>query len=282
MTLPFAESDLCLLVDGRGRRHLVDLKPGRTFQFHAGIISHDDIIGADPGGVLRTATGARVIALRPRLADYVLTMRRGAQVVYPKDLGPMIHWGDARPGDTVIDAGTGSGALAMALLTAVGPGGHVISIDRRPDHQEHAVTVITRFMGGMPANLTLVIGDVEEEIARHRPQRVFLDLPEPWHVVEPAAAAMTPDGILTSYLPTVPQVQHLRDALKRSGRFAVVETFETMHREWQFEGRSVRPQSQMVGHTGFITVARLSAQTAAEDELPDTTHDDDGDTADST
>jgi tRNA (adenine57-N1/adenine58-N1)-methyltransferase catalytic subunit len=265
----FASGEVCLLVDGKGRKHLIDLHPGRSFQFHAGVIAHDAILGRAPGAVLRTATGARVIALRPRLADYVLTMRRGAQVVYPKDLGPILHWGDARSGHLVVEAGTGSGALTLALLDAVGPGGRVVSVERRQDHQDHARGVIRRLLGSLPDNLELLLGDVAEVIDGYEPDRVFLDLPEPWLVVSPAAAAMKPGGTLTAYLPTVPQVIHLRDELRHSRRFTAVETFETLHREWQFEGRSVRPTSQMVGHTGFITVARLTAEETSDDGPPE-------------
>jgi tRNA (adenine57-N1/adenine58-N1)-methyltransferase catalytic subunit len=254
----FAAGEACLLIDGRGRKHLIDLDDGRSFEFHAGAVSHDDIIGAEPGVVLRTGSGARLVALRPRLADYVLTMRRGAQVVYPKDLGPMIHWGDARSGHTVVEAGTGSGALTLALLDAVGPEGSIVSVERRQDHLDHARGTIERFLGEIPANLTLVLGDVEDVMPEHAPDRLFLDLPEPWESVSPAIASLAPGGVVCSYLPTVPQVHRLHDELRRSRRFTAVETFETLHREWQFEGRSVRPASQMVGHTGFITVARLT------------------------
>jgi tRNA (adenine57-N1/adenine58-N1)-methyltransferase catalytic subunit len=268
----FSDGEVCLLVDGKGRKHLIDLRAGGSFQFHAGVIAHDAILGRAPGAVLRTGTGARVVALRPRLADYVLTMRRGAQVVYPKDLGPMVHWGDARSGHLVVEAGTGSGALTLALLDAVGPGGRVVSVERREDHQAHARGVIGRLLGALPTNLELVAGDVADVIGGYEPDRVFLDLPEPWLVVGPAAAAMRPGGVLTAYLPTIPQVMHLRDELRHSRRFTAVETFETLHREWQFEGRSVRPTSHMVGHTGFITVARLTADEAAgsTEETPGT------------
>jgi tRNA (adenine57-N1/adenine58-N1)-methyltransferase catalytic subunit len=259
----FSAGDVCLLVDGKGRRHLVDLAPGTSFQFHAGVVSHDDVIGSPPGTVLRTGSGARLTALRPRLADYVLTMRRGAQVVYPKDLGPMVHWGDVRSGHLVVEGGTGSGALTLALLEAVGPGGRVVSVDRRQDHLDHAKGVISRFLGGIPEHLTLVLGDIAEVLTDHAPHRVLLDLPEPWSVVPAAARALSGDGVLTVYLPTVPQVERLHDELRRSGRFGVVETFETLHREWRFEGRSVRPVAQMVGHTGFVTVARLISDDAA-------------------
>jgi tRNA (adenine57-N1/adenine58-N1)-methyltransferase len=254
----FRAGDLCLLIDGRGRRYLVDLRIEGSFQFHAGVVPHDSLIGSEPGAVVRTATGARIVALRPRLADYVLKMDRGAQVVYPKDLGPIVHWSDVAPGQLVVEAGTGSGALAMALVRAVGPGGTVVSVERRADHLDHARKTIGRFLGEIPANLLLVGGLVEEVLADHRPDRVVLDLPEPWSVVEPAVAALRPGGIFCAYLPTVPQVQKLHDELHVSRRFVGIESFEVMHRDWQIDGRSVRPMSQMVGHTGFLTVAMLT------------------------
>jgi len=253
----FAAGEPCLLLDNRGRRYLVDLRAGGSFQFHAGVVSHDEVIGAPPGTVCRTASGARLVVLRPRLADYVLKMDRGAQVVYPKDLGPMVHWADIVPGQVVVEAGTGSGALAMALSRAVGPTGRVVSVERRSDHLQHARKTIARFCGGLPGNLELVEGLVEDVLAHHRPDRVILDLPEPWSVVEPATAALAVGGIFCSYLPTVPQIQKLHEELRISRRFVGVETFEVMLREWQVDGRSVRPMSQMVGHTGFITVAHL-------------------------
>ena len=260
MTGPFVEGDACLLIDNRGRRYLIDLASGSTFQFHAGAVAHDSLIGKPSGTVVWTAAGARLVAIRPRLADYVLKMERGAQVVYPKDLGPIIHWADVAPGQIIVEAGTGSGALAMALWRAVGPEGKVVSVERRGDHLAHARKTITRFLGRVPENLVLVEGIVEEVLPDHAPDRVILDLPEPWSVVEPAVEAFSAGGILSAYLPTVPQVQKLHEELRISRRFVGVETFEIMLREWQVDGRSVRPVSQMVGHTGFITVATLTTE----------------------
>ncbi len=261
MSDTFAAGDHCLLLDGKGRRYLIDLSSDGEFQFHAGTLKHAAVIGLPPGSLLRSSSGARLIVLRPRLADYILKMPRGAQLVYPKDLGPMIHWGDVAPGQTVIEGGTGSGALTLALLRAVGPSGTVISVERRPDHHEHAAATIARFLGGMPENLQLLAGEVEEVVgARPGADRLFLDLPEPWSVVVAAAGSLRPGAVLCAYLPTVPQVQRLTDALRRSRWFVAIETFEGLHREWRVDGRSVRPESQMVGHTGFITVARHSAE----------------------
>jgi tRNA (adenine57-N1/adenine58-N1)-methyltransferase len=262
----FLPGETCLLVDGRGRHYLVDLTPGGTFQYHVGTLDLDRVIGRPEGTVLRSSGNGRLVALRPRLADYILRMRRGAQVVYPKDIGPIVHWGDVGPGMRVLEAGTGSGALTMALLQAVGPTGTVVSVEERADHAAGARAAIARFFGRVPPNLDLRLGRVEEMVEEVAPDRLVLDLPEPWQVVAAAAAGLADGGVLIAYLPTVPQVQHLHDELRRCRRFLDVSTFELLLREWVAEGRSVRPASQMVGHTGFITTARKVALLGSEEE----------------
>lgn len=256
MSEVFRPGEACLLIDGRGRHYLVDLEPGGVFQYHVGSLPLDQVIGRPEGTLLRSSGDGRLVALRPRLADYILRMRRGAQIVYPKDIGPILHWGDIGPGRRVLEAGTGSGALTMALVQAVGPTGSVVSVEERPDHAAGARDAIRRFLGEIPPNLLLRLGRVEEVVEEVAPDRLVLDLPEPWLVVGPAAAGLTEGGVLTAYLPTVPQVQHLHDELRRSRRFLDIGTFEILLRDWVAEGRSVRPASQMVGHTGFITTAR--------------------------
>jgi len=176
--------------------------------------------------------------------------------MYPKDTGSLITWADIAPACRVVEAGTGSGALSLALSRAVGESGQVISVERRADHAKHASRLIAGFAGGIPHNLDLRIGDVEQVIAEEHPDRIVLDLPEPWHSIGPASEALAGGGTFTSYLPTVPQVQTLRDELDASQVFTEIETFEIMMRTWTFEGRSVRPDHRMIGHTGFITVAR--------------------------
>lgn len=258
---------MCLLLDSRGRRYLVDLEPGKTFQYHAGSLSHDDVIGSAVATMHRTSAGSRLMALRPRLADYVLKMPRGAQLIYPKDLGPMIHWGDVAPGQLVVEAGTGSGALTLALLRAVGPTGRVVTVERRQDHHDHAAGIIARFLGELPENLEMIVGEAAEVVTETREaDRLMLDLPEPWAVVDEAAGVLAPGAIVCTYLPTVPQVRRLTDALRRTGRFTATETFEGLHRPWNIEGRSVRPATQMVGHTGFITVSRHTAAPLRDDD----------------
>lgn len=266
MSEAFRPGEVCLLVDGRGRHYLVDLDPQGVFQYHVGSLALDQVIGRPEGTVLRSSGNGRLVALRPRLADYILRMRRGAQVIYPKDVGPILHWGDIGPGRRVLEAGTGSGALTMALVQAVGPAGTVVSVEERPDHAAGARAAIERFFGEVPPNLSLRVGRVEELVGEVAPDRLVLDLPEPWRVVAPAVAGLADGGVLIAYLPTVPQVQHLHDELRRSRRFLGVGAFEILLREWVAEGRSVRPASQMVGHTGFVTTARKVGPLGREED----------------
>jgi tRNA (adenine57-N1/adenine58-N1)-methyltransferase len=262
-TAPFAAGDVCLLVDGKGRKYLLTLDPAREFQYHRGILAHAAIIGQPDGAVLESSMGSRLIALRPRLADYVLKMGRGAAVTYPKDAAAVVTWADIGPGMTVLEAGTGSGALTLALLRAVGASGRVVSCEQRDDHAAKARELISGFLGELPANLELQAGPVEEAIARVAADRLVLDLPEPWHSVDPAVAHLRSGAIFCCYLPTVPQVQEVVRALRAARRFIDIDTFEVLHRPWVIEGRSVRPSHRMQGHTGFITTARLVAELTA-------------------
>lgn len=251
-----AEGEAVLLIDVKGRHFLVKLQKGGQFQYHLGGVAHDEIIGSSDGTTLKTSTGSQLKLLRPRLADYILKMPRGAQVVYPKDIGPILMWADIAVGMTVLEAGTGSGALTTALVRAVGPSGRVVTVERREDHQKTAVKTIRRWFGEIPENLDMRIGDVEEAIAEVAPERIVLDLPEPWHAV-PLAAEHQPGGaVFAAYIPTIPQVQQLVETLDESGRFVETEVFETLHRTWNVSGRSVRPDHQMIGHTGFVVVSR--------------------------
>ena len=252
----FCAGDACLLFDRKGRRYLIELVPGAEFHHHHGALPHDEMIGVEEGTTLQTSMGRSLTLLRPRLADFALKMTRGAAVVYPKDTGAILVWADISPGNLVVEAGTGSGALTMALSRAVGDRGKVISFEVREDHAALAAKRIAGFFGEVPNNLDLRIGSVEEGIADLRPDRVVLDLPEPWHTVPAAASNLAPGGIFCCYLPTVPQVQTVRDSLDMTGAFLDVMTFEMMMREWSVEGRSVRPSHRMIGHTGFITIAR--------------------------
>lgn len=252
----FQIGEPCLLIDGKGRHYLLKLDPTRQFQYHRGVLDHSDIIGQEDGCWVEASSGGRLLALRPRLADFILRMKRGAQVIYPKDIGPILVYADIAPGMTVLEAGTGSGALAMALSRAVGEDGRVISVERRQDHADHGRKAIERYFGEIPANLDLRVGEVEEVVAEVRPERIVLDLPEPWHAARVAAEHQPSGGILCGYLPTVPQVQTLVETLRETEAFAEIEVREFLFRDWNVSGRSVRPEHSMVGHTGFLVFAR--------------------------
>lgn len=255
----FRAGDPCLLFDSKGRRYLIDLIPGQDFHYHRGALPHDDIIGSDEGTTHESTLGSKLVTLRPRLADYILKMSRGATVLYPKDAGAILMWADMAPGLSVVEGGTGSGGLAMALTRAVGPEGRVVSVERRDDHAATARKLIGGFFGAIPPQLELRVGEIEDVIAEIGPDRIVLDVPEPWHSVAPAVEHLVPGGVFCCYLPTVPQVQTVRQALDDAGVFFEAETFEVLHREWVIDGRSVRPSHRMVGHTGFVTVARKLA-----------------------
>ena len=254
---PFRDGEVCLLYDRRGRIHLLTLSGGTTFHFDKGTLAHDAIIGAPEGVTLRSSNDAPLVAMRPRLADYVLKMKRGAAVMYPKDTGAMVAWADVAPGNLVFEAGTGSGALTMTLSRAVGPDGRVVTVERRDDHSTHAQRLIAGFHGGeLPDNVEFRTGEANDVLDTMEPDRVILDLPEPWMVVPVAAERLAGGGVFGCYLPTVPQVQQVREAIEEARAFVEVDTFEVLMRSWTVEGRSVRPDHRMIGHTGFITIAR--------------------------
>lgn len=253
---PFREGEMALVIDSKERHYLVRLDRSGSFQYHRGVLAHIDIIGQSEGVQLESSGGGALIVLRPRLADYVLKMQRGAQVVYPKDMGPILLWGDIGPGMRVLEAGTGSAALTSALLRAVGPAGSVVTVERREDHQKQAIKTLNRWFGAVPANLEMRIGEVEDVVSETQVDRIVLDLPEPWHTAAVAGETQAGGTGLVAYIPTVPQIQTLVDVLRESGAWAEIDVFETLHRTWNVKGRSVRPDHQMVGHTGFVVTAR--------------------------
>lgn len=243
-----------LLVDPRQRRYLTKLEPGARFHTHSGIVSHDDVIGNEEGAEIVASTGRRFIALRPTLSEIVLKMPRGAQVIYPKDLGAILMAADIAPHLRVLEAGVGSGALSMAMLRS---GAEVIGYEIREDFARTARTNVAEWTEP-GASYVVHERDVYEGIEENDLDRVVLDLPEPWRVIPHAEKAMRPGGVFLAYLPTINQVSSLRSALSRS-RFAMAETFELLRRTWHVEERSVRPDHRMVAHTGFLTTARLLA-----------------------
>jgi tRNA (adenine57-N1/adenine58-N1)-methyltransferase len=247
------------LVDKKGRQYAVTLKAGETYQLSGHKIAHDELIGKLEGSLVTLSGGKTMLALRPTFGEYVLKMPRGAQVLYPKDLALIPMWADVYPGARVFEAGTGSGALTMALLRTVGPRGLVVTYEAREDFARTAMTNIERYMGTVP-NLVPLRRNAYEGIELLEDgipfDRLVLDLPEPWQVVPHAAHALRSGGVYVSFVPTVPQVQQTVEALERAAVFGMVETFETLLRTWSIQGRSVRPDHRMVAHSGFLTVAR--------------------------
>ncbi len=256
MTRPFVVGDRALIFDSKQRRYLVTLAEGGEFHTHAGFVRHEQLLGEPEGTVVRSTAGARYTAVRPTLADFVLKMPRGAQVIYPKDLGPILVLADIFLGARVLESGVGSGALSMTLVRA---GAQVIGYELREDFAAKAIANVTAFLGAEVGDrYRVTVRDVYEGIDETDLDRVVLDLPEPWRVVKAAEGALHPGGILVAYLPTIGQVAQLRAALDES-RFAMAETLEVLHRTWHVEGISVRPDHRMVAHTGFLTHARLLA-----------------------
>ncbi|MGZ4128812.1 MAG: tRNA (adenine-N1)-methyltransferase, partial [Actinomycetota bacterium] len=237
-------------------RYLVTLRAGLQFHTHDGFVEHDTVIGSSEGARVFSSTGIPFVVVRPSLTDFILKMPRGAQVIYPKDIATIVMSGDVFPGAVVLEAGTGSGALTLGLLRAVGETGRVISYEARQDFAERARANIESFLGKIPDTLDLRHGDVTEEVLGEDVDRIVLDLPEPWRVIPIALEALRPGGMFCSYVPTVFQVSETTEALRAAG-FIDIATTETLVRPWHVEGRSVRPDHRMVAHTGFVTVARF-------------------------
>ena len=255
---PLVAGDPVLLIDRKERRYLIWLQAGAALDLRGGRVAHDDLIGQPEGLAVETSRGERLLAVRPTLADYVLAMPRGAQVIYPKDLALILMLADIYPGAAVVEAGTGSGALTMALVRAVGPAGRVCSYEVREEFMRVAVRNIRRYLGETPT-LVLRQHDITAGIPDAPADRLVLDLPEPWRVVGPAIEALRPGGVLLTYLPTTVQVQQTVEALRASRVFALLETVEALVRPWHVEGQSVRPAHRMVAHTGFLITARRLA-----------------------
>jgi len=247
------------LVDKKGRQYALTLKAGDLYQLSGHKIPHDELIGKADGSLVVLSGGKTMLAIRPTFGDYVLKMPRGAQVLYPKDLALIPMWADVYPGARVFEAGTGSGALTMALLRAVGARGLVVTYEAREDFARTAMVNIERYMGVVP-NLISFRKNAYEGVDLLDDgvpfDRLVLDLPEPWRVVPHAAGALRSGGMYLSFVPTVPQVQQTVEALEQAAVFGMIETFETLLRTWSIQGRSVRPDHRMVAHSGFLTVAR--------------------------
>ena len=257
-TGPFEVGDRVQLTDAKGRHYTMLLKPGGEFHTHRGIIALDTVIGLPEGSVVKSTSGDQFLVLRPLLVDYVMSMPRGAQVVYPKDAAQIVHEGDIFPGARVLEAGAGSGALTCSLLRAVGPEGRVTSYDVREDHAEHAVRNVETFFGERPDNWELVIADVGAYDGAEV-DRVVLDMLAPWEVLDAVAKALVAGGVLMIYVATVTQLSRAVEALREQQCWTEPRAWESMQRGWHVVGLAVRPQHTMRGHTAFLISVRKLA-----------------------
>lgn len=254
------------LTDPKGRLHTITLEPGRSFHTHRGHIAHDDLIGAPDGSVVRHTAGTSYLALRPLLSDYVLSMPRGAQVIYPKDAGQIVTMADIFPGATVVEAGVGSGALSLSLLRAVGDHGRLYSFERREDFADIARANGQVFFGEDHPAWTITVGDLVEAlpttVAAGSVDRVVLDMLAPWDCLDVVGEALAPGGVLIVYVATTTQLSRVAEAARDHGGYTEPQAWESMVRGWHLEGLAVRPEHRMHGHTGFLlTTRRLAPDT---------------------
>ncbi len=261
----FVVGDHVQLTDARGRRYSVVLAAGAHFHTHRGAIAHDSMIGLPDGSVVKSASGDPFLVMRPLLVDYVMSMPRGAQVIYPKDAAQIIHEGDIFPGARVLEAGAGSGALTCSLLRAVGPDGLVISYELREDHAQHARRNVQTFAGLPPPNWQLVVGDVADcDLGAGSVDRAVLDMLAPWAVLDAVSRVLVAGGVLIIYVATVPQLSRAVEALREAQCWTEPRAWETLQRGWNVVGLAVRPQHTMRAHTAFlVSTRRLAPGTVA-------------------
>jgi tRNA (adenine57-N1/adenine58-N1)-methyltransferase catalytic subunit len=247
--------DAVLFIDRKEREYLRVLRAGARVHLRGGTLQADHLIGLEEGRVVYNSAQEPFLMLRPSFAQLIPNLPRRAQVIYPKDIGPILMWGDIYPGATVVEVGAGPGALSMALLRAIGPQGRLISYEARADFAEMAQTNVRQFYGEAP-NWTVKLADALAGIEERDVDRMTLDVAEPWHFVPNAAAALRPGGLILGYVPTALQVKGFVDGLRTHGGFAAVQSFETLVRFWHVKNLSIRPEHRMIGHTGFMVVAR--------------------------
>ena len=255
----FAAGDRIQLTDPKGKLYSFTIVAGKEWHTHKGWITHDELIGMPEGSVVSTTAGLKFTAFKPLLADFVLTMPRGATIVYPKDAAMIIGLADIYPGARVLEAGVGSGALTISLLRAAGSTGRVHSVERRLDFAENARSNVENYFGQMPENWSLTVGDLQDQEVVDSYDRVILDMLAPWECVDLAGAAFIPGGVFMAYVATTTQLSVTAEALKNDGRFTEPESSETIVRGWHHEGLAVRPQQRMIGHTGFLIQSRRMA-----------------------
>jgi tRNA (adenine57-N1/adenine58-N1)-methyltransferase len=267
---PFGEGDLVQLTDPKGRLHTIVLEHGGRFHTHRGAIAHDDVIGLDEGSVVSTDLSVCYLALRPLMSDFVLSMPRGAAIIYPKDASEILFRGDIRPGHTVVEAGVGSGALSLWLLQALGASGKLISIERREEFAEIARANVESFYHGAPdCPWDIQLGDLNDVLPEYPDgsvDRIVLDMLTPWECLDASLKALVSGGVIVVYVATVTQLSRVMEAMRESGRLTTPQATESMVRNWHVEGLAVRPDHRGVGHTGFLAWARKLAPGAVMPE----------------
>jgi len=260
---PLAAGERVQLTGPKGRLNTVVLEPGGGFHTHRGVLRYDDVIGRPDGSVVESTNGDAYLVLRPLLADFVMSMPRGAAIVYPKDAAQILQLADVFPGARVVEAGVGSGALSLYLLRAIGPQGELVSFDRRAEFAEVARANVATFLGAAPENWSVRLGDLQEElpdaVEPGSIDRVVLDMLAPWECLDAVADALAPGGVLACYVATATQLSRVAEAIRATGAFTDPAPSETMVRGWHVEGLAVRPDHRMVGHTGFLLIARRLA-----------------------
>ena len=259
MDRSFKNGDRVQLTDSKGKLYSITLNPGSEWHTHKGVLKHDDLIGLPEGSIVATSGELKFQAFRPLLADYVLSMPRGATIVYPKDAAMIIGIADIKPGIRVLEAGVGSGALSISILRAVGESGHLHSVEIREDFAKISQENVQNYFGNLPKNWVLTVGALQEQKLDNDYDRVVLDMLSPWECVETAAQALVPGGVLISYVATTTQLSKIAEAIKENGNFTEPESSETIVRGWHHEGLAVRPLHRIIGHTGFLIFTRRMA-----------------------
>jgi len=255
----FAYGDRIQLTDPKGKMYSLTITAGKEWHTHKGWIVHDELVGIPEGSVISTTAGLKFTAFKPLLGDYVLSMPRGATIVYPKDAAFILGFADIYPGARVLEAGVGSGALTITLLRAVGAEGLVHSVERREEFADIAKANVADYFGEIPTNWSCDLGSVQEKEFSHQFDRVVLDMLAPWECVDMAANVLRPGGVFLAYVATTTQLSAIAEALKVDGRFTEPESNESMIRGWHHEGLAVRPQQRMIAHTGFLIISRRMA-----------------------
>lgn len=258
---PLREGEWVRLVDAKGRKHNFELVAGKRFFSNKGHLEHDDLIGREEGFTITSSVGGEYLVFRPLLSEFVVSMPRGAAVVYPKDAAQIVAMADIFPGAHVVEAGVGSGALTCSLLRAVGPHGRVSSFERREEFAEVARKNVHQFFGDVPPTWSLTLGDLQEELPKSGvgADRVILDMLAPWECVPAAGDALRPGGILCAYVATTTQMSVFVETVRAHGGFTEPQAWESLVRDWHVEGLAVRPGHKMIGHTAFLITARRLA-----------------------